>query len=67
MMTDQQLEAAAPRHFQCGGCHRAFVSKRPEKEVQDERAANGWADMPNDDMARVCDDCYGMVMEDAGR
>ncbi len=47
--------------FKCEECGRTFPKENDDealKEIED----NGWSNIPMDEMAVVCDDCYHKIM-----
>ena len=53
------------KQYTCDRCGRSFTDDDPDwgqAEADAEQAANGWTGVPDEDMARICDDCYKLVM-----
>lgn len=52
------------RHYTCGACGGEFNDNADwsESQLRLEQAENGWADLPDEEMMRVCDDCYKKMM-----
>jgi rubredoxin len=44
--------------FTCSRCEEIFNKGWSEEEAQAERRENGWADIPDENMIMLCDDCY---------
>ena len=45
-------------HFLCESCGEIFERGWDEEEMLAEMKDNGWADLPVEERAVVCDDCY---------
>lgn len=50
------------KQYRCEQCGGVFDFGWTDEEAKAEMAANGWGDMPPEDMAIVCDDCYNGVI-----
>ena len=52
------------KHYICDHCGGRFPYEDgwDDDDAEAERAANGWADIPDEYMCCVCDDCYKKVM-----
>lgn len=50
------------RTFTCEGCGRVIETEHPEEEAWAEAAQNGFSNVPREEMASVCDDCYEEAM-----
>lgn len=55
---DIDMSSSALREFTCAACGSACIAAWSKEEEAAERAANGWGAMPEEDMAKVCGDCY---------
>lgn len=44
--------------FTCAGCGGTYVSNSSEQVAREEASDNGFAEIPDDEMAVICDDCY---------
>lgn len=61
---DKNIKA---NQFKCECCLGIFEEGWTEEEAQKERIKNGFGDIPDEDLARVCEDCYQMLMAANGR
>jgi DNA-directed RNA polymerase subunit RPC12/RpoP len=66
-MATRPVVAALDRakQYQCAQCGGIFDFGWTDEEAKAEMAANGWGEMPPEDMAIVCDDCYNGIMAPA--
>lgn len=44
--------------FTCARCGGVWRKGWSDEECQSERAENGWADVPDEEVVLVCEDCY---------
>ncbi len=49
------------RSFQCAGCGNTFAATWSPEEREAERKANGYENIPDEDMCIVCDTCYAVI------
>ena len=52
------------RDYTCAVCKGSFTDSTGwgNDQIQAERKDNGWEDTPDEQMMRVCDDCYNKLM-----
>ena len=48
--------------YTCANCGKRFESEWSDEEVRKEAEENGFGDLPDDEKAIVCDDCYNKIM-----
>jgi hypothetical protein len=51
-----------PEVYTCEECGGQFEKGWDDTEAHQERVANGFAAIPNEQMATVCDDCYKAIV-----
>jgi hypothetical protein len=49
-------------NFTCENCKKTFEKKWSDDEAQKEAEKNGWGNLPKDEIAVVCDDCYNLLI-----
>jgi hypothetical protein len=52
--------------YQCAECGGVFERGWTEEQARAEQAANGFADLPPEDTACVCEDCYQEIAKRFG-
>ena len=52
------------RHYVCEVCKGEFDDDADwgESQIRSEQADNGWSHLQDEEMMRVCDDCYKKMM-----
>jgi hypothetical protein len=51
-----------PKQFTCEQCGGTFDCGWTDDEAKAEAEANGFGEIPDGDMAVICDDCYNTIM-----
>ena len=54
------------RQYTCQGCGRSFVSEWTEEEKMQEMR-DLWGNLPPEEQATVCDDCFQRLLTETGR
>jgi len=48
--------------YKCEGCNGIFEKGWSDSDAEEEKIANGWGDVPEEDTVTICDDCYKEFM-----